>query len=77
MTEWNIVREGDRETILRILARYEIRAYEGFPLIGLSVDELRDVYATYVLSEWRKSRGRGKERSRRAIERLKRTQVLP
>lgn len=73
--EWRIVREGDRETVLRVLARHGIRTYEGFPMAGLSTDELRDVYATYVLSEWRRSRERDKARTRRVIERLKRTRV--
>ena len=77
MTEWRVVREGDRETVLKVLARYGIRTYEGFPMAGLSDDELRDVYATFVLGEWRKGRTRGKAKTMRTIERLRRTQVLP
>lgn len=77
MTEWQTVREGDHETVLKVIARHGIRTYEGFPMAGLSTEELRDVYAMHVLTEWRNSRSRGKERSKRVIERLKRTQVLP
>lgn len=77
MIEWRIVREGDREIVLKVLARHGIRTYEGFPMAGLSTEELRDVYATFVLSEWRDGRSEQKAKSRRVIERLKRTQVMP
>lgn len=77
VTEWRTVKDGDREVVLKVLARHGIRVYEGYPLAGLSDDELKDVYATYVLSEWRKGRGTHKAHVARVIERLKRTQVLP
>lgn len=72
-----MVREGDRETVLKVLARHGIRTYEGFPMAGLDDDELRDVYATHVLGEWRQERGRHKAGAVRVIEKLRRTQVLP
>lgn len=75
--EWRTVREGDRETVLKVLARHGIRTYEGFPMAGLDDDELRDVYATYVLGKWRQGRTRHKPSAARVIEKLQRTQVLP
>lgn len=77
MKEWRRVKEGDRETVLRILARHGVRTYEGFPLIGLSDEELRDVYATFIIARAKAERNGARARARRAIERAKRLQVFP
>lgn len=77
MREWRRVRDGDRGTVLRVLARHGVRTYEGFPLAGLSDDELRDVYATYMATKWRRERGDARGRTAEAAAYVRQTQVSP
>lgn len=76
--EWIEVRTASRERLFEILAKRGVRVYNGYPLVVLEDDELRDCYALVVLNEQRLERSAGyKSNMKRYIERLKRTQVLP
>lgn len=76
--EWIEVRTAKRERLLEILATHEVRVYNGYPLVVLDDDELRDCYALVVLNEQRLERSTSyRDQMKRYVERLKRTQVLP